>query len=130
MLPNPNSRMGSESTLTTLTPNRDTERERQNRPSDSPDANRETENIPRATPSRHRKRGNAEIIHSSLSHKLRDTALKNNPGHKTLNIVTINPDTLVQNNRPSHIIGEMNKKLVHIACIQETHLEKQCGQVD
>jgi len=58
-----------------------------------------------------------------LGRKLRDAALKNKPGHKTLNIVSINPDTLVLNNRLGHIVGEMNRKLVHIACIQETHLK-------
>ena len=110
MLPNPNSRMGSESTLTTLTTNRETQRERQNRPSGPPNANCGTESEPRATPSRQRKCGNKEIIHSNLSRKLRDAALKNKPGRKTLNIVTINPDTLVQNNSLSHIIGEMDKK--------------------
>ena len=71
-----------------------------------------------------RKKNNREVIHTAKSTKQRKTALKNSPGHKTLNVITINPDSLVNNDRLRETVGRMNKKLIHIACIQETHICK------
>ena len=79
--------------------------------------------------SKERKKSNKKIIHSSqytTTNNKRDTTIKNKEGYKTINAITINPDTLKNNDNIKEIANRMNKKLIHIACIQETHIRTNC----
>jgi len=70
-----------------------------------------------------RKKDNKRVIHSSQhTNTGRETTIKNKEGYKTINAITINPDTLKNNDNIKEIVNRMNKKLIHIACIQETHI--------
>jgi len=71
-----------------------------------------------------RKRGNKKILHSKHGNGLRGAPLSNVPGLKTLNVITANPDTLARNNNLENLITRMNREQIHVACIQETHLNR------
>ena len=102
------------------------------------DSNKENRHVGTGTPkeggnrtntitrvSRERKETNKEIIHSRIDNlKERETTIKNKNGLKTLNIITINPDSLKNNDNLNEIVARMNKKLIHVACIQETHVRQ------
>ena len=52
----------------------------------------------------------------------RDHVIKNEPGFKTLNIASLNPDDMTTHQSRNDITIQLRRKKIHIAIIQETHI--------
>ena len=64
-----------------------------------------------------------EVIHGKREGEIRNYVWGIRKGHRTLNVASINPDSL-NNETQKDIIAEMNRRQIHIAGIQETLITK------
>lgn len=54
--------------------------------------------------------------------KPRPTTIADKTGQKTLKIASINPDNLTSQNKQNDLLHELQRRKIHIALIQETHI--------